>query len=748
MRSYRIIAALLAGALVWALGVSVALAADPPSFSPATIASTDFEAASYPAWFSTIPQGGDGFGWYWGRAAGSGVSGSYGLWCAGAARAGFTAAPWPYYPATTDGSAMVDLSAASLGGLSLANQYSSALSFALRMPDLRPHAGQEDVFWVAWEPLNESDFEQHSSATDIAKTSTWVTKAWDLSSGSSPATLSRKDGIVQFKFYAASGPPSAANYQGPTIDDLKVTGFKYGPVRNLAIDSGGQHLTWQRPIASRQAGASDETRTISYRIWRRGLLDTSYTELTSDGARLADGAVSYDDSAGSPGQYGYVVQAWDAGSGSGYGELARVGTLSGVSLGVTRSATKVKTGQAVTLTYDVANIGTTTLSSVVVTDTMGAVGTIPSLAAGASSSTLKRIVSPVVDTTYASRAAGSGVSATASTSVRVPVQRLAGADRVGTAIAVSKRAFPGTAPAVVIATASRWQEPLVAASLAGQVGGPLLLVKPSNLTVVPADVANEIGRLQPDAIYVVGDATSSNALTAATYNALKAAYGTKVQPRIAGTDSYGTSRDVALKVVSLRGGTPGGTVFLARGDGAYYADALAASSLSARLRAPIVLTAPTSFVGAASTAIIAVKPTEIVVCGGTGAVSDAVANATVSAAGLPPGTFDRRGGGTRYETASLIADYGVAKLGQPSIVYVASGLNYPDALGGGVLAGIGTTAWQPVLLTTPTVLSPVVSSFVTGHPTVDHATILGGIGSAKAPVVTAAVETSLYNTVP
>jgi putative cell wall-binding protein len=265
-----------------------------------------------------------------------------------------------------------------------------------------------------------------------------------------------------------------------------------------------------------------------------------------------------------------------------------------------------------------------------------------------------------------------------------------------------------------------------------------------------SEVVAEITRLNPAQVYVVGDATSSWALNASVYAALQAAFPGKVQPRIAGADSYGTSAAVAAKVRELRGNTTGGTVFLARGDGdSNFADALSASSPAARLKAPIILTTPATLSAIASSTVSSLEPSSIVVCGGTGAVASSTADAAAAAAGITTG-YERLGGLTRFHTAALIADWGVARFGPPSIVYVANGMNYPDALGGGVLAGIGHAAWQPVLLTMPASLTqyPQTQTFIQGHATVDHATILGGTGTVAAPVVNANVENSLYNLFP
>jgi len=54
---------------------------------------------------------------------------------------------------------------------------------------------------------------------------------------------------------------------------------------------------------------------------------------------------------------------------------------------------------------------------------------------------------------------------------------IAGANRYATAVAVSKKAFPAGADAVVIATGENWPDALGGSALAGALGGPILLTR-------------------------------------------------------------------------------------------------------------------------------------------------------------------------------------------------------------------------------------------------------------------------------
>jgi putative cell wall-binding protein len=96
------------------------------------------------------------------------------------------------------------------------------------------------------------------------------------------------------------------------------------------------------------------------------------------------------------------------------------------------------------------------------------------------------------------------------------------------------------------------------------------------------------------------------------------------------------------------------------------------------------------------------QPERIVVLGGTAVISPTV-QAQLDA--LTTGTPTRLAGYDRYVTSVAIS----ASQFQPGVpvAYIASGLNFPDALSGAPLAGI---AGGPVLLTAPDALPDVVAA--------------------------------------
>lgn len=290
--------------------------------------------------------------------------------------------------------------------------------------------------------------------------------------------------------------------------------------------------------------------------------------------------------------------------------------------------------------------------------------------------------------------------------------RLSGEDRYGTAVDVSREAFPNGADTVVIATGQDWPDALCASALSGAVVGPVLLTAPDAL---PEDVAAEIERLGARYVYIVG---GSGAVSGAVEDELYDLVDGYVF-RLAGADRYATSRAVAARVIDILGSTYSGTALVTTGGN--YPDALAGAPLAAGLDWPVLLATPDSVYVPADT-------TSAMILGGTGAVTPAVQ--TYLEGKLGAGAVERVGGTDRYETASLIAQAGVDAGLTWNGVGIASGEDFPDALAGGPVAGLQRTV---IVLTTPDALNAHAGSVIDANKDeIESVRFFGGTGALSA----------------
>ncbi|MCL2503580.1 MAG: cell wall-binding repeat-containing protein [Coriobacteriia bacterium] len=270
------------------------------------------------------------------------------------------------------------------------------------------------------------------------------------------------------------------------------------------------------------------------------------------------------------------------------------------------------------------------------------------------------------------------------------IVRVYGTDRYTTAIDASVKNFD-KADAVILATGMNYADALSASALAGALSAPLLLTRPDALGY---GVLNEIERLGADEVWIMG---SEAAVSNTVEDALRSA-GLGVL-RIAGTDRYETSAEIAFAVSGLEGAGFVKKAFLARGDN--FADGLAVSPLAYKNKIPVVLTRPTSLSSAAAEIIEYLEINDVTILGSPAAVSDSVESAVKGlAAGM---TVRRVAGATRYETAQKIAEYAFDNsLATKNFIGVATGLNFPDALAGGAATG---ERGGILVLTTPDALS-------------------------------------------
>ncbi|MCI5825567.1 MAG: cell wall-binding repeat-containing protein [Arcanobacterium sp.] len=261
--------------------------------------------------------------------------------------------------------------------------------------------------------------------------------------------------------------------------------------------------------------------------------------------------------------------------------------------------------------------------------------------------------------------------------------RIYGNDRYGTSLAIAQTYFPA-AEAVFVATGKNFPDALAAGPLAARQRAPMLLVGDA-LTNVQM---NYLSGLKSPNITVLGGPSVVNR----NIEAQLKHYGNV--SRVYGSDRYQTAAHLALQFGAAK------RLYLATG--ANYADALSGGALAAREGMPIMLTG----LGAEQTAHAVAQQlgvTETVVFGGPAVVSNAAISAMPNAR--------RVYGRDRYQTAAQI--FSENPSGQ---AFLASGLNFPDALSVVPAAGISN---MPLLL--------AQSSCSPSMPTVP-VTLVGGPG--------------------
>ncbi len=265
--------------------------------------------------------------------------------------------------------------------------------------------------------------------------------------------------------------------------------------------------------------------------------------------------------------------------------------------------------------------------------------------------------------------------------------RISGTDAIATSIAVSQAAFPGSASSVVLARSDFFSDALAGGPLAAKVGGPLLITPGTPLTSsLDPRVLAEIQRVLPTGktVYILGGpaALSPNIDTALT----SAGY---VVVRDQGANEFTTAVAVANQL-----GNPS-TVFEATG--LFFADALSAVPATIHTGGAILLT----------NGNVQAPETAAYLAAHTGDTRYAIGGPQAAFGADPSATpvF----GADLYGTSAQVA---TTFLPNAAIYGAATGLNYPDALAGGLFMATGKRLGPVLLVNTNAPLPGPISGYL------------------------------------
>ncbi|HXX61872.1 MAG TPA: cell wall-binding repeat-containing protein, partial [Candidatus Sulfotelmatobacter sp.] len=277
------------------------------------------------------------------------------------------------------------------------------------------------------------------------------------------------------------------------------------------------------------------------------------------------------------------------------------------------------------------------------------------------------------------------------------VSRYAGSDRYATGVAIVSSNYGANQPVIYVATGTNFPDGLAGGAAAGFMHAPLVLINGLG-TSLPANISTELTNLSGPTtrIVVLGGPSVINSTMFSLLTAKAGFEPDGSTPNIArlwDDNRYDTAVKVSLDTYP----TPpaSGAVFIA--SGLAFPDALSASAVAGHIGAPLLLVPGGTGGSLVSVPKVAAElqrlnPSTIYIAGGVSAVSAGIQSTLQTM--FPTATIQRFAGANRYETATKIADFFFQDPAVPPFdatpvhtVYVASGLNFPDALAGGALAG-------------------------------------------------------------
>lgn len=296
--------------------------------------------------------------------------------------------------------------------------------------------------------------------------------------------------------------------------------------------------------------------------------------------------------------------------------------------------------------------------------------------------------------------------AIATTSTTVPVDatpsaRLAGTNRVDTALKVATHAFKGQKPRVMY-LASSDDRHLVDATTAGKLADGPVLYAPNS----PDAAARLAGAIASNPIFSGVEQVTAIGGTAsvheATLDTVAKAVKASQTGRLAGADRYATAEAIATHILAqAKAGNPAyknlldkngrlRAVYLANGSDAHLVDSMVAGTLG---DGPTLLTRPDGTLSEVARQLLAqAKPVQVTGLGGARALPEATLQA---AAAVGSANASRLGGANRFATAASIAKHYTQIHGAAGEVYVAGGAATADAIIAGQLKH------GPILLVKP-----------------------------------------------
>ena len=248
------------------------------------------------------------------------------------------------------------------------------------------------------------------------------------------------------------------------------------------------------------------------------------------------------------------------------------------------------------------------------------------------------------------------------------VERMAGDDRFVSSANVAQDAFNAPVPVVILATGGGFADALAAGPAGAHLRGPVLLTTRDRL---PDSVANELARLRPQRIIVLGGIAAISDTVfheASRYGPVE---------RVSGPDRYETAGALSRAIFH----EPVRRLLIATGED--FPDALA--GIGAAPDGPMLLVTETDLPIATESELYRLGPFEIFVLGGPSAVSDTVVAKIRAATGA---VVERLSGTDRFATAVEITRTGIESA---DVLYVAAGDRFADALPGAAAAGARAT---------------------------------------------------------
>lgn len=252
-------------------------------------------------------------------------------------------------------------------------------------------------------------------------------------------------------------------------------------------------------------------------------------------------------------------------------------------------------------------------------------------------------------------------------------RRLSGSDRFETAKSIAEEFNSSKVDNIIITSGYNFTNALSGSVLAKKINAPILLSGKSDSenSSTLQYVQNHLNK--DGKIYILGNEDNINESIIISLKSL----GYSNIKLLQDGEKYGSIKAINDEI-NASSGTP---VVIASGN--FFADGLSISAVAAAKGYPIVLSDTDALPAESEETIKKIKPSKIYIIGGTSVISDNVKESVKKISGISDQNIVRIWGEDRYSTSVNIAN---SFKSDGKIVTFASGVDFPDALSGSVLA--------------------------------------------------------------
>ncbi|WP_101773106.1 N-acetylmuramoyl-L-alanine amidase [Peptostreptococcus faecalis] len=307
------------------------------------------------------------------------------------------------------------------------------------------------------------------------------------------------------------------------------------------------------------------------------------------------------------------------------------------------------------------------------------------------------------------------------------VSSIYGADRYQTAVQVSKSGWPNGSDSVVVVNSKNVMIGLIATPYATMLNAPILV---TNTNSLDSNVSNELKRLKPKKVYIIGD---RDLVSKSVADKMKSVTGATIE-RVFGSQPGELSASVAERIAAARNVD---TAYVVSGSNGA-ADALSIASKAGETKNPVIVVDKNS-INVNAYSFLGSKVNNAYYIGGADSISNSLIN-KISGVVKNGTTSNRVSGNDRHATNIAVINKFYKDTNLSSLVVTKSSNN--DLIDTVTAGPFATKKNAPILITSKTSVASVTSEYLNKVQANNVYQVGGGISSSVMNKIKSLLDSS------